>query len=179
MTRTWIGLGSNLGDREAYLAAALLEMDALERSRVVRVSSLYETAPVGVTDQPLFLNAVAEIETDDDPYGFLRKLMAVEQRLGRFRGVRWGPRAIDLDILLFGDVSEVSDDLTIPHPRLTERAFVLVPLVEIAPDIGIPGEESSPAELLQTFVRTAGDVVRTGDPSWPDQQEATCRRKTT
>ena len=169
MTRTWIGLGSNQGDRAGYVSAALVEMDALERNRVVRVSSLYETAPVGVTDQPLFLNAVAEIETDEEPHSLLRKLLAVEQRLGRFRGVRWGPRAIDLDLLLFGDVSEASDDLTIPHPRLTERAFVLVPLAEIAPDVRIPGEESSPAELLQTLVRTAGDVVRAADPPWPDQ----------
>jgi 2-amino-4-hydroxy-6-hydroxymethyldihydropteridine diphosphokinase len=179
MTRTWIGVGSNQGDRVGYIAAALAEMDALERNRVVRVSSLYETVPVGITDQPSFLNAVAEIETQDKPRGLLRKLLAIEQRLGRFRGVRWGPRTIDLDLLLFGDVSEASDDLTIPHPGLMERAFVLVPLAEIAPNATIPGEENTPAELLQDLVRAAGDVVWAGDPPWPDQQEAICRRRTT
>ncbi len=179
MTRTWIGLGSNQGDRADQIATALREVDALERSRVVRVSSLYETAPVGKTDQPFFLNAVAEVETDEDPRGLLRGLLAIEQRMGRSRGVRWGPRTIDLDILIFGGVSEVSDDLTIPHPRLAERAFVLVPLVEIAPDVLVPSEERTPAQLLETLSREAGDAVRAGDPPWPDRREATCRGRTT
>ncbi len=179
MTRTWIGLGSNQGDRAGLIATALSEVNALERNRVVRVSSLYETAPMGKTDQPLFLNAVAEVETDEEPRDLLRELLTIEQRMGRSRGVRWGPRTIDLDILLFGDVVGVSDDLTIPHPRLAERAFVLVPLAEIAPDIVVPSEEKTPAELLETLSRKTGDAVRVGDPPWPDRREATCRGRTT
>ncbi|MBC8450715.1 2-amino-4-hydroxy-6-hydroxymethyldihydropteridine diphosphokinase [bacterium] len=179
MTRTWIGLGSNQGDRADQIATALREVDALKRSRVVCVSSLYETAPIGKTDQPFFLNVVAEVETDRDPHGLLRDLLAIEQRMGRSRTVRWGPRTIDLDVLIFGDISEASDDLTIPHPRLAERAFVLVPLVEIAPDVLVPGEERTPAQLLGTLSREAGDAVRAGDPPWPDRRGATCRGRTT
>ena len=134
MTLAYVGLGANLGDREGTIRAAVAELPG-----VVAVSTLRETDPVGITDQPRFLNGVAALETGLTPRELLDVLLAVERRLGRERGQRWGPRTIDLDLLLYGD--EVIDEtgLTIPHPRLHERRFVLEPLAELAPALVVPG----------------------------------------
>ena len=146
MPRAYVGLGSNLGDREATLLAAL---ELLGRSvRVVAVSSVRETEPWGDPNQPLYLNAVAAVETQLSPRGLLDVLLAVERELGRERsGRRYGPRTIDLDLLVHGD--EVLDEpgLTVPHPRLHERRFVLEPLAELAPGLVVPGR-GAVGELL-------------------------------
>jgi 2-amino-4-hydroxy-6-hydroxymethyldihydropteridine diphosphokinase len=135
-----IGLGANLGDREATIRAALERLDAEEGIEVVRVSSLRETDPVGYEDQPPFLNGVAELETELPPGQLLERLLAVERDLGRVRqGPRYGPRTIDLDLLLYGDAVVDEPGLEIPHPRMTERRFVLEPLAELDPDRVVPG----------------------------------------
>lgn len=139
----YIGLGSNLGDRRAMIA------DALGKLRPRRVSSIVETDPVGKTDQPRFLNAVAEIETDLDPVALLDRLLEVEQGLGRVRHERWGPRTIDLDLLLYGDKQLTSDRLSVPHPELHRRRFVLEGLAELCPDRAVPGLGHTVRELLE------------------------------
>jgi 2-amino-4-hydroxy-6-hydroxymethyldihydropteridine diphosphokinase len=139
--RAFIGLGSNLGDREENLRQALRALDATPGVQVVQASSVYETEPVGGPAQPDFLNAVVEVETVLGPRALLEACMTIERALGRDRSTeqRWGPRVIDLDVLAMGDLVVTDPDLEIPHPRLAERAFVLVPLAEIAPGVVIPG----------------------------------------
>ncbi len=132
-----LGLGSNVGDREGNIRAAVAKLAAWPGLAVTRVSSLYETAPVGYTDQPDFLNAVACVETSLSPQELLTACLAVEKDLGRERKVRWGPRTIDIDVLLYDEVTLATPELTLPHPRLHERAFVLVPLAELAPDMPV------------------------------------------
>ncbi|HET9673862.1 MAG TPA: 2-amino-4-hydroxy-6-hydroxymethyldihydropteridine diphosphokinase [Gaiellaceae bacterium] len=140
MQLAYIGVGANLGDREATMRAALAALDAAPGVRVVAVSSFVETEPVGYLDQPRFLNAAAAVETDLDARGLLDALLAVERELGRTRdGPRYGPRTIDLDLLLFGDERLDEPGLTVPHPRLHERQFVLDPLAELDPDLAVPG----------------------------------------
>lgn len=131
--QVFIALGSNLGDRVGNVAEATLRIDNLPATRVLAVSSLYETSPVGKTDQPRFINAVLAAVTDLAPRDLLAHLLAIETLMGRTRGERWGPRLIDLDLLLHGDVILDEPGLTLPHPRMAERPFVLVPLTEIAP----------------------------------------------
>jgi 2-amino-4-hydroxy-6-hydroxymethyldihydropteridine diphosphokinase len=131
--KAYIGLGSNLGERESMIRQALEAMAALPDTELVRASSLYDTEPVGDTEQPNFLNAVAELETDLAPRQLLWNLLLIEKRLGRERTRRWGPRTIDLDLLLYGAEIVEEDDLRVPHPELTRRAFVLVPLIELDP----------------------------------------------
>jgi 2-amino-4-hydroxy-6-hydroxymethyldihydropteridine diphosphokinase len=146
--RSFIGLGSNLGDREAYLRRALDLLRADPSIELVAVSSFRETDPVGFLDQPRFLNAAAALETELTARALLERLLAVERVLGRRRdGPRFGPRTIDLDLLLHGE--EVVDEpgLTVPHPRLAERGFVLEPLHELEPGLVIPGRGPL-AELL-------------------------------
>jgi 2-amino-4-hydroxy-6-hydroxymethyldihydropteridine diphosphokinase len=134
VTLAYVGLGSNLGDREALIRRAAELIGAR------RLSSLLETEPWGFADQPKFLNAAAEVETPLTPRQLLVHLLDVERRLGRERiGPRWGPRTIDLDLLLFGDESIDEPDLVVPHPRLTEREFALRPLAELVPALKIPG----------------------------------------
>jgi 2-amino-4-hydroxy-6-hydroxymethyldihydropteridine diphosphokinase len=140
MTRVYVGLGSNLGDREAALRSAI-ELLGREPGVAVRaVSTFRETDPVGVTEQPRFLNAVAELETAVPPRELLDRLLAIERELGRERTAerRWGPRAIDLDLLLYGDDVIDEQGLRVPHPRLAERRFVLEPLEELDPDLSLP-----------------------------------------
>lgn len=139
----WLGLGANLGDREATLAEAVARIAALPGTRVAAASSLYRTAPWGDPDQPDFLNAALAIETGLAPYPLLRACLAIEADLGRVRGRRWGPRIVDIDILAYEGVALADPVLTLPHPRLTERAFALVPLAEIAPDLVISGKPVS------------------------------------
>ena len=137
MPRTFVGLGSNLGDRERNLHEAV---ERLTEIGLVGVSAFRDTDPVGVVEQPNFLNAVAELSSDLSPRELLDRLLQIERELGRDRTKkeRWGPRTIDLDLLLYGD--EVVDEpgLTVPHPRLAERRFVLEPLHELAPDLVLP-----------------------------------------
>jgi 2-amino-4-hydroxy-6-hydroxymethyldihydropteridine diphosphokinase len=134
MTRAYVGLGANLGNREGTIRAAVAQLPG-----VVAVSPLRETDPVGVTDQPQFLNGVAALETELPPRELLDVLLAVERGLGRERRERWGPRTIDLDLLLYGDEVIDEDGLTVPHPRLRERRFVLEPLADLAPKLVVPG----------------------------------------
>ena len=134
MTRAYVGLGSNLGDREATIRAAL---DALPG--VVAVSRLRDTEPVGVTDQPPFLNGAAAVETELPARELLQTLLEIERALGRERLERWGPRTIDLDLLLYGDANVDEPGLTVPHPHLHERRFALEPLAELDPELVVPG----------------------------------------
>ena len=134
MTLAYVGLGSNLGDREATIRAAIAALPG-----VVAVSELRETDPVGVTEQPAFLNGTVALTTDLSPRELLDTLLAVERDLGRERRERWGPRTIDLDLLLYGGETVDEPGLTIPHPRLHERRFVLEPLAELDPQLLIPG----------------------------------------
>ena len=135
--RAYVGIGTNLGDREENLHTAL---ELLEEVGTVRASSIRETDPVGVTDQPRFLNAVAELETDLPPRELLDRLLSIERRLGRDRAaeMRWGPRTIDLDLLLYGAEVVQEPDLVVPHPRLAERRFALEPLAELDPGLALP-----------------------------------------
>jgi 2-amino-4-hydroxy-6-hydroxymethyldihydropteridine diphosphokinase len=134
MVRAYVGLGANLGDREGAIRAAA------ERLGAVRLSTVRETEPWGYEDQPRFLNAVAELETELPPRALLDRLLEIERELGRIRGgPRWGPRTIDLDLLLYGDERLDEPDLTVPHPRLHERRFVLQPLAELDPALEVPG----------------------------------------
>jgi 2-amino-4-hydroxy-6-hydroxymethyldihydropteridine diphosphokinase len=132
-----VGLGSNLGDRELNLRRAL---QRLEELGTVRASSFRETNPVGVTDQPKFLNAAVELATDLPPKELLERLLEIERELGRDRATerRWGPRVIDLDLLLFGEEAIDEPGLTVPHPRLADRRFVLEPLCELNEDLALP-----------------------------------------
>ncbi len=140
MTRAYVGLGSNLGDRERLLRRAVELMDAADGVEVVAVSSLRETDPVGFAEQPRFLNAAAALETTLAPRALLDLLLAVERELGRTRaGPRFGPRTIDLDLLLHGSAVVCEPGLTVPHPRLHERRFALEPLAELDPRLVVPG----------------------------------------
>jgi 2-amino-4-hydroxy-6-hydroxymethyldihydropteridine diphosphokinase len=139
MTRAYVGLGANLGSREETLRRAAELLDAGDGVEVIAVSELRETDPVGVVDQPRFLNGVAAVETRLAPRALLDLMLEIERSLGRARKERWGPRLVDLDLLVYGD--EVVDEpgLDVPHPRLHERRFVLEPLAELDPELEIPG----------------------------------------
>jgi 2-amino-4-hydroxy-6-hydroxymethyldihydropteridine diphosphokinase len=159
----YLGLGSNIGDRRAHLQAAV---DTLPRHgvTVVRSSSTYDTEPVGlVLDQPEFLNACVEIETDDEPAELLAACKEVEREVGRAAGGRrHGPRAIDVDVLLLGDLHYESERLTLPHEQVTSRRFVLVPLLELDPGLTLPGGEPLAAAL--TALGGGQDVRLAGPP---------------
>jgi 2-amino-4-hydroxy-6-hydroxymethyldihydropteridine diphosphokinase len=143
----YIGLGSNLGDRAEYLRTAREQIDAPDL-RVLRASSIYETAPRDVEDQPWFLNQVIECETDLFPRQLLARLQKIEREMGRKRRMAKGPREIDLDILLFGDAVVKAPELEVPHPRMTERRFVLEPLAELVPEKKHPGTRRTMREML-------------------------------
>jgi len=143
----YVGLGSNLGDRAGYLLAAVSLLSRLPKTRLLRLSPVYETAPVG-PPQPPYLNLVAELDTGLDPRELLQALLEVERALGRERKERWGPRTIDLDLLLYGDLVLEEEGLQVPHPRLHERAFVLVPLLDLLPEGRHPVLGVRFAELL-------------------------------
>jgi 2-amino-4-hydroxy-6-hydroxymethyldihydropteridine diphosphokinase len=141
MARAFVGLGSNLGDPEELIRSALELLGAEAAIEVVGVSSLRETDPVGYEDQPRFLNGAAELATELPPQELLERLLAIERQLGRVRGEgpRFGPRTIDLDLLLYGQESVEEPGLTLPHPRLHERRFALEPLAELDPALEVPG----------------------------------------
>jgi 2-amino-4-hydroxy-6-hydroxymethyldihydropteridine diphosphokinase len=165
MSSAYLGLGSNLGDRVTYLRAALDLLAASGEVAIVAVSSLYETAPMEILAQPAFLNAVAVAHTELPPHALLQLLKGTEQAVGRIERIRFGPREVDMDILLFDDLVLASDDLTIPHPRLGARAFALVPLDEVAPGLVLPSTEVRLASLIPT-ARALGAVVRVQGPEW-------------
>jgi len=147
----YLALGSNIEPRRNYLSEAITQLEADSRIRVIARSSIYETDPVGYTEQAKFFNQVIQIETDYLPEGLLDATQSVEQKLGRKRDIRWGPRTIDVDILLFGETEIDTERLKVPHPRLCERAFVLVPLVELAPTARIPGVAQTVEQVLMTI----------------------------
>jgi 2-amino-4-hydroxy-6-hydroxymethyldihydropteridine diphosphokinase len=148
MPTAHIALGSNLGNRTEALSSAIRQLGSL--GRVAAVSSLYETEPVGYHDQPAFINAVVALETQLEPLPLLRELLAIERQLGRDRsqGPLKGPRTLDLDLLLMGDRIVVDEELSLPHPALVQRRFVLVPLAEIAPGLRHPENKQTMADLL-------------------------------
>ncbi|MFW5927142.1 MAG: 2-amino-4-hydroxy-6-hydroxymethyldihydropteridine diphosphokinase [Wenzhouxiangella sp.] len=168
MTRAWISLGGNLGDPRASMEAALADLDELESTRVAAVSPAYRTAPWGVTDQPDFLNAVAELETALTPQALLAALLDIESRLGRRRDAgRWGPRRIDLDLLVYDDCVIDEPDLKLPHPHLPERAFVLVPLNDLAPELVVPGIGRVDESLAALDDKQIESVKRAQPLAWP------------
>jgi 2-amino-4-hydroxy-6-hydroxymethyldihydropteridine diphosphokinase len=149
VTLAYVGLGANLGAREETLRHAVEHLGEAEGVDVLAVSSLRKTEPVGVVDQPPFLNGAVQLETSLPPRELLDLLLAIERSLGRVRGARWGPRVVDLDLLLYG--GEIVDEpgLRIPHPRLHERRFALEPLAELDPELAIPGRASVSALLAE------------------------------
>lgn len=159
----YLSLGGNLGDPAAAMAAALAFLDADQHCEVLTVSSLYRTPPWGKTDQPDFLNAAAAVATSRSPRALLDICMEAERRLKRVRAERWGPRAIDIDILTYGDLSVREEGLHIPHARMLERAFVLAPLAEIAPALMLDGNTA--AQRLAA-IDTAGITRLAGGDGW-------------
>ena len=158
-----IGLGANLGDAVATVRAAMQALDALPRTRLVRASRLYQTPAWGKTDQPAFVNAAAVLETRLDARELLDAMLGIERDFGRDRAAdgsdRWGARTLDLDLLLYGDRDIDEPGLRVPHPHLHERAFALVPLAEIAPDVVIPGH-GRVSDLVAAMV--TGDIHALG-----------------
>jgi 2-amino-4-hydroxy-6-hydroxymethyldihydropteridine diphosphokinase len=145
----FIGLGSNLEEPRMQVSSALHALDHIPRTHVVKCSALYRSAPVGYLEQPDFINAVAQLETELTPRALLDALLTLEQERGRTREFSNAPRTLDLDILLYDDVQRHEHGLTIPHPQMQRRAFVLRPLLEIAPDCVIPGVGSAAEAVLQ------------------------------
>lgn len=131
-TAAYIGIGSNLGDRKAYLLGAVERLHQHDAVDVIRCSSIYETAPVGLKEQPDYLNMAIAVHSSLQPHELLAFMLVIEQSMGRVRDVRWGPRTIDLDLLMFGQEKLQTEVLELPHPRIGERAFVLIPFIEIA-----------------------------------------------
>ncbi|QUW20712.1 2-amino-4-hydroxy-6-hydroxymethyldihydropteridine diphosphokinase [Sporosarcina sp. Marseille-Q4063] len=138
MNSAFISIGSNIGERLLHLKDAVRALHSHNEVSVLSMSSVYETAPVGYTDQADFLNIVIEVRTSIDAYNLLTVCQEIEHELGRVRTVRWGPRIVDLDILLYNNDNINAENLIVPHPRMHERAFVLIPLLEIAPEIVHP-----------------------------------------
>jgi 2-amino-4-hydroxy-6-hydroxymethyldihydropteridine diphosphokinase len=139
VTRAYIGLGANLGPREITLLQAVDLLAETEGVEVRAVSQLRETDPVGVVDQPHFLNGAVAVDTSLSPRELLDRLLGIEQALGRVRDVRWGPRVVDLDLLVYGELQVDEPGLRVPHPRLHERRFALEPLAELDPELDVPG----------------------------------------
>jgi 2-amino-4-hydroxy-6-hydroxymethyldihydropteridine diphosphokinase len=155
----FVGLGANLGDPSAQLRAALAGLSALPETRVSAVSSFYRSAAIGPAGQPDYCNAAAALQTGLAPLVLLDALQALEAQAGRVRGERWGPRVLDLDLLSYGDLTFVHERLTLPHPELPRRDFVLVPLAEIAPNAALPG--------LGTVAALHVALGSTELPRWP------------
>ncbi len=143
-----LSLGSNLGDRFETLETARTRLESLPDTKLSVFSSYYETEPVGGPEQGMFLNATALLETSIKPEPLLKMLQDIENAAGRKRLVHWGPRTLDIDMLIYGDVRMESDTLTLPHPHMNQRRFVLVPLVEIAPNLVHPSSGLTARELL-------------------------------
>ena len=155
MSLAYVGVGSNLDRPQRQVTQALGELDGIPGARVVKRSSLYRSAPVGYAAQPEFVNAVAALDTTLDPEALLGELQAIEARHGRSRSFPNAPRSLDLDLLLYGEAEQRSARLTLPHPRMHERAFVLKPLLELEPGIAIPGR----GRALDLLAACAGQRV--------------------
>jgi len=168
MKPVYLGLGGNVGDVLANMAAALQSLDAHEYIRVVAVSGVYKTPPWGITDQDWFLNCCAKIETHITPLELLNVCLDIEVKLKRKRMVRWGPRSVDIDILLFGDIHVDSVKLTIPHPRMHERAFVMLPLSDIAPKLVV--EQKRVIDWVQVLDDSDISDVETDGKDWWQQR---------
>jgi len=156
--RAYVGLGSNLDDPLTHVRQAFRDLDAIPQSRGVARSPLYRSKPLGPQDQPDYINAAAALETTLSADDLLRALQAIEAAHGRIRQQRWGPRTLDLDLLLYGDLVRQDSDLTLPHPRLHERAFVLGPLYAIAPGLVIPGR-GAVRRLLRACSRSGIELL--------------------
>ena len=169
MSRAWVGLGSNEGDRLGYIKKALGMLGRISETELVAISPLYDTASTGREGQPRFLNLAVELETGLAPEALLGELQAIEDRCGRIRRERWGPRTLDLDLLIHGEHEIATERLTVPHPRLAERAFVLVPLAELAADLTVPGTGKTVRTLLDKLGGPGGNVKRIGDPPTPTE----------
>jgi 2-amino-4-hydroxy-6-hydroxymethyldihydropteridine diphosphokinase len=164
VNRVFVGLGSNLGERELQIRRAVDELGKLPRTVLAHVSSLYDTDPVGEVEQPPFLNAVAWLETELTPRELLWNLLLIEQRLGRVRTQKWGPRIIDLDLLFYGSLVLEEPDLVVPHPEAHRRGFVLAPLAELAPDFVHPITDQPIAKMLRRL--KTDSAVRKGGRLW-------------
>lgn len=151
MTQAYIALGSNIEPRQTYLSEAIHLLDEHNAITVDQRSSIYQTKPVGYTDQADFLNMVSGITTSLSAFMLLDVCQSIEQELGRRRGIRFGPRTIDLDLIWYNDEIIETERLTVPHPRMSERAFVLIPLAEIAPDLPITGCNKRAKRLVQAL----------------------------
>ncbi|MCK5392485.1 MAG: 2-amino-4-hydroxy-6-hydroxymethyldihydropteridine diphosphokinase [Deltaproteobacteria bacterium] len=167
MQRVFIGIGSNLGDAIGNCKMALDEIGNF--AEIVRISSLYETEPVGNEDQPNFINCAAEIRTDISPHELLTHLNRIEEKLGRVRGEKWGPRTIDLDIIFYDDLVMRENNLIIPHPRAHLRRFVLEPICEIDPDFIHSELKISVLELLKNLPDKK-KVIKRDEPFTTSQQ---------
>lgn len=139
MVKAYLSLGSNMKEKIENIKKALVEIDHIPSTKITARASLYKTAPVGYTDQDWFVNTAVAVETGLSAQELLANVLDIEEKLGRVRKVRWGPRTIDIDILLYGDSIINEEDLIIPHPRMLERGFVLIPLAEISPELVFPG----------------------------------------
>ena len=160
LIKAYIALGSNIEPTVDYLTKARELINRLDEIEIVDASQLYLTEPVGYTDQAAFLNQVVAVETTLSAHALLQAIQSIEQQLGRKRDIRWGPRTIDLDILLYGEAHIVTDDLIVPHPRMTERAFVLVPLSDITTATEIPGTELTVQQAMAKLSREELSDVR-------------------
>ena len=165
MAIAYIAIGANLGDRAAHFQRARECIAALPATRLVAVSSVYETQPVGPVDQGPFYNAVARVRTDLEPRALLEALLTIEREEGRQRGEKWGPRTLDLDLLMFGDRVIEQPQLNVPHPRMSERAFVLRPLREIAPHLLHPRADQTIEALFDQL--PAEPMRRVKMDGWP------------
>lgn len=164
MARVFLGLGSNLGDRKRNLQRALALLSP--QVTVTAVSSLYDSTPVGVLAQPRFLNAVCEGQTELAPEDLLRHVKGVESLMGRVPTVRYGPRNIDIDILTYDCTVVRSPSLTIPHPQISTRPFVVHPLAELAPTLTLPGQDAAFADLAAKLPAEENGLVRVEGPDW-------------
>ncbi|MCQ2559126.1 MAG: 2-amino-4-hydroxy-6-hydroxymethyldihydropteridine diphosphokinase [Clostridia bacterium] len=146
--KAYIGIGTNLGNKESNLRVALQKIAALPQVKITKTAAFYRTAPVGPVEQDWFLNTAAEIETEEQPLELLENLLSIENQMGRVRTIHWGPRVIDLDLLAYADLVVQTEKLTLPHPYIKDRSFVLLPLAEICPDLELP-QMGVVRELLQ------------------------------
>ena len=170
MKTAYLGLGSNLGDRRVHLREAIRLLGSGPRVRLMAISGVFETDPVGPVEQPRFLNLVLAARTDFPPEDLLAHCAAVEHTLGRVRREKWGPRTIDVDVLWLEGITMETDRLTLPHPRILERAFVLVPLAQVAPDLVLAGETARARALALRMAGVREIVSPTRSLAWFEQE---------